>query len=162
MKTLMKYTLVLAVSLLATAVFAQDAGSLQLTTTVQKEQLSVSESGESKKELVAADTVLPGDSVVYTITFVNTGNEAAENVKITNPIPQHLTYQAGSAVGPGTIVEFSVDGGSLFAAAADLTVAEGDELRAATVEDYTHIRWIVQDDFAAGEQGIAQFRAQLN
>jgi uncharacterized repeat protein (TIGR01451 family) len=158
----MKYTLVLAVSLLATAAYAQDGGSLQITTVVQKEQLTVSESGESKTELVAADTVLPGDSVVYTITFVNVSDETAENVKITNPIPQHLTYEAGSAVGAGTVIEFSVDGGSVFAAAADLTVAEGDALRPARVEDYTHIRWVMQHDFAAGEQGTAQFRAQLN
>jgi len=162
MKTLMNYTLVLAVSLLATAAYAQAGGSLQLTTVVHKEQLTVSESGESKTELVAADTVLPGDSVLYTITFVNVSEEAAENVKITNPIPQHLTYEAGSAVGAGTVIEFSVNGGSLFAAAADLTVTEGDELRPARVEDYTHIRWVVQHDFAAGEQGTAQFRAQLN
>jgi len=162
MKTLIKNTLVLAVSLLATAAFAQDAGSLQITTTVQKEQLTLSESGESIKELVAADTVLPGDNVVYTITFVNLSDEAAENVKITNPIPQHLTYEAGSAIGAGTVIEFSVDGGSVFAAAADLTVTEGDESRTARVEDYTHIRWVMQHDLAAGEQGIAQFRAQLN
>jgi len=162
MKTLMKYTLVLAVSLLATAAFAQDSGSLEITTVVQKEQLTVSDSGESKMELVAADTVLPGDSVVYTITFVNVSAEAAQNVIITNPVPAHLTYEAGSALGSGTVVEFSVDGGSVFAAAADLTVAEGDELRTARVEDYTHIRWVMQDDLAAGEQGTAQFRAQLN
>ncbi len=162
MKTLMKYTLVLAVSLLATAAYAQDGGSLQITTVVHKELLTVSESGESKTELVAADTVLPGDSVVYTITFVNVSDETAENVTITNPVPQHLTYEAGSAIGAGTVIEFSVDGGTVFAAAADLTVADGDELRPARVEDYTHIRWVMQHDFAAGEQGTAQFRAQLN
>ena len=60
------------------------------------------------------------------------------------------------------VIEFSVDGGVSYAAAEDLTVDKDGQSRAATAEDYTHIRFVMQDDLAAGAQGIARFRAQLN
>lgn len=154
-------TIVVA-SLLASVAYAEGGGHLKLTTKVQKEQLTTTDTGEQKKELVAATTVLPGDSVVYTIAFENVSDEPAENVTITNPVPQNLTYEMGSAFGPGAVIEFSVDGGTIYAAAADLTVAENGEIRTAQPEDYTHIRWVMQDDLAAGARGIARFRARLN
>ena len=44
---------------------------------------------------------MPGDDLVYTITFQNISDETAENVVITNPIAESLTYVNGSAFGPG-------------------------------------------------------------
>lgn len=163
MKNLSSTVLTTVVALLLVSVaYAQDGGHLKLTTTVQKEQLTITETGEQKKELVAATTVLPGDSVIYTIAFENVSDEAAENVTITNPVPENLTYEVGSAFGPGAVIEFSVDGGTLYAAAAELTVTENGEIRAAQPADYTHIRWVMQNDLAVGAQGIARFRARLN
>jgi len=150
------------VSIPLTAVIAQQSGHLKLSTIVQKEQLTTTPSGEQKKELVAATTVVPGDSVIYTIAFENVGEEPAENVTITNPVPDNLSYEDGSAFGPGSVIEFSVDGGEVFAAAADLKVTENGELRTAGPGDYTHIRWVMQHDLAVGEQGVARFRARLN
>lgn len=154
-------TIVVA-SLLISVAYAQGSGHLKLTTVVQKEQVTTTESGEQKKELVAATTVLPGDSVIYTIAFENVSDESAANVIITNPVPENLTYEAGSAFGPGAVIEFSVDGGAFYAAAADLIVTENGEIRGAQPADYTHIRWVMQNDLAVGAQGIARFRARLN
>ena len=105
---------------------------------------------------------MPGDDVVYTITFTNISDETAENIVITNPISGELTYVEGSAFGPGTRIEFSVDGGLSFAAANELTVSEDGEVRAARAEDFTHIRWVMQNELQAGAQGLARFRARLN
>lgn len=162
MKNLMKISLTLAVLFGAAVAWAQGSDHLQITTVVQKEQLTVTESGEQKTELVVANTVVPGDSVVYTISFKNIGDEAADNVVITNPVPQDLTYEMGSAFGSGAAIEFSVDGGSVFAPAAELTINDDGEPRAARAEDYTHIRWVMSNDLAAGAQGFVQFRARLN
>ena len=147
---------------LSFAVFAQEDGSLDVHTVVQKEEVVVNENGETENRLVAVESVIPGERVFYTITFTNVGDEPAENVVITNPIATELTYVEGSAFGPGMDVQFSVDGGATFAVAADLTVTENGESRAAGPEDFTHIRWVMQGELNTGSQGTARFAAVLN
>lgn len=147
---------------LSFAVYAQEDGSLDVHTVVQKEEVVVNENGESENRLVAVESVIPGERVFYTITFTNVGDEPAENVVITNPIATELTYVEGSAFGPGMDVQFSVDGGATFAVAADLTVTENGETRAAGPEDFTHIRWVMQGELNTGSQGTARFAAVLN
>ena len=161
MKHMMKLLAGLAI-LVAPAAFAQETGHLNVRTVVQKEEVTVNDAGETERRLVVADTVVPGDDVVYTITFTNISNDAAENVVITNPISENLTYINGSAFGPGTVIEFSIDGGQSFAAAEQLRVSLNGEFRTARAEDFTHVRWTMQNDLQAGAQGMAQFRARLN
>ena len=161
MKTILKLMLATSVFLAAIA-GAQETGHLNVRTIVQKEEVVVTDSGETERRLVPAETVVPGDDVVYTITFTNISNETAENVVITNPISQNLTYVAGSAFGPGTVIEFSVDGGQTFGDADELVVSTDGGQRPAGVEDFTHVRWTMEDELAAGAQGMARFRARLN
>lgn len=141
---------------------SQEQGHLNVTSLVQMEEVSEGDNGERLTRLVPADTVVPGDVVIYTTTVENISDKAADNVVVTSPVPEHLSYVAGSAFAPGMLIEFSVDGGVSYAASEDLTVDEDGQSRAATAEDYTHIRFVMQDDLAAGAQGIARFRAQLN
>ncbi len=147
---------------LSIVVFAQEDGSLDVHTVVQKEEVVVNENGESENRLVAVESVIPGERVFYTITFTNVGDEPAENVVITNPIATELTYVEGSAFGPGMDVQFSIDGGATFAVAAELTVTENGETRAAVPGDFTHIRWVMQGELNTGSQGTARFAAVLN
>lgn len=152
--------LLLAVSVSAVALAQQT--HLDVNTVVQKEQVTVNEDGESETRLVPAETVVPGENVIYTITFQNISDEAADNVVITNPIAASLTYVDGSAFGPGTEILFSIDGGQTFAKRDELVVREDDAERPAEPRDFTHIRWVMQQDLAAGAQGIARFTALLN
>lgn len=159
----MKYSksailMMLALSLQAVA---QEQGHLNVTTTVQKQEVTVNDSGEAETRLVAADSVVPGESVVYTITFQNISDEPAANVVITNPISEDLTYVDGSAFGPGTVIQFSTDGGQNFAAAEELTVIDDGVSRPAGPDDFTHIRWVMQNELAVGAQGTARFTAVL-
>jgi uncharacterized repeat protein (TIGR01451 family) len=140
---------------------AQEQGHLNVQTVVQKEQVTVNDAGVAETNLVPADTVVPGENVVYTITFRNISEEPADNVVITNPIADSLTYIEGSAFGPGTEIQFSVDGGQTFASRDDLTVSEDGVVRAASAQDFTHIRWVMQQELAAGAQGVARFSAVL-
>ena len=155
----MKILTAIAACILAFSAAAQ--GHLEITTTVQKEEEFVSDNGETRKRLVTADVVVPGETVFYTITFTNVSDESADNVVITNPIAENLIYVNGSGYGPGTDIEFSVDGGASFGKAEDLQVVENDVARPAEARDYTHVRWVVQGDLAAGEQGTARFAAVL-
>ena len=110
--------------------------------------------------MVVAERVLPGETVFYTITFTNISDEVADSVVITNPIAENLVYVDGSAFGPGTEIQFSVDGRT-FAAAGELTVSEDGATRTAEAADYTHVRWVMQNDLAAGAQGTVRFAAVL-
>jgi uncharacterized repeat protein (TIGR01451 family) len=151
---------IFAVALLSQAnVRAEEA--IQVTTTVQKQVIVEKDDGTKETRLVAADSVVPGERVVYTISFRNTGSEPAENVVITNPIARTLTYVAGSAAGKNLEVEFSVDGGANFAPATELKVADNGVERPATTPDYTHVRWVMRSELAAGGQGQATFAAVL-
>lgn len=161
-----KYRYSLAMLLMAAAIsfpaLAQEQSALDIRTTVQKEETVVSADGTESKQLVPAEKVVPGDEVVYTVRFSNLGSEPAENVVITNPLPAELSYVSDSATGPGTAIEFSVDGGATYGDASSLRVAEPTGERAAQPEDFTHIRWVMKTPLPPGGEGVATFRAILN
>ena len=48
-----------------------------------------------------------------------------------------------------------------FTAAEQLTVSEDGETRAAKASDYTHVRWVLKNNLAAGAQATARFAAVL-
>lgn len=152
----------LLLSFSAANAFSQEQGHLNVTTVVQMEEVNIGEDGERQTRLVPADTVVPGDVVIYTTTVENIREESAENIVVTSPVPEHLSYVAGSAFGPGMHIEFSVDGGLNYAVPENLTVDDEGESRPATAEDYTHIRFVMQGDLAAGAQSIARFSARLD
>ena len=134
---------------------------LDVQTLVQKEQAFINEQGETDKRLVTADIVVPGETVYYTITFTNVSDETAENVVITNPIAADLVYVEGSAFGPGTDMQFSIDDGATFANRDELTVTEDGVERPAVARDFTHVRWVMQNTLEAGAQATARFAAVL-
>ena len=146
---------------LAVSAFAQEQQHLAVSTVVQKEETYRNEAGEEQTRLVVAESVAPGETVFYTITFRNVGDEAAEKVVITNPIADALVYVADSAFGPGADIEFSVDGGNTYGKASELTVVEDGVSRSAESKDFTHVRWVMQGNLAAGAQGTARFAAVL-
>ena len=147
--------------LVALSFSAAAQAHLDVQTVVQKEEVFVNDLGVSDTRLVAADIVVPGEKVFYTITFTNISDETADNVVITNPIAADLIYVEGSGFGPGTDMQFSVDGGKSFATAAELTVTEDGETRAAEASDYTHVRWVLKNNLDAGAQATARFAAVL-
>lgn len=159
MKKLLSVTLILL--LLGQSAAAQEQGSLNVITTVQKEEVIVNDAGETETRLVAANTVVPGEAVIYTISFQNIGDEPAANVVITNPIAETLSYVDGSAFGPGMLLQFSVDDGQNFATAEELTVVDNGESRPAGPDDFTHIRWVMQNELAVGALATARFTAVL-
>lgn len=138
------------------------AGAIEVKTVAEKEERSLTDDGTESVALVPVSTVVPGDEVIYTVTFTNVSSQNAENVTVVDPIPDQMTYVRGSVFGPGTNITFSVDGGQTFAIEEDLRVAtaNGGE-RTAQPEDYTHIRWELRSPLGPGKRGIARFRAVL-
>ena len=118
---------------------------IELATSVEKLMEVAGAEGEGVAELIPVATPLPGDEVVYTVTFTNLQPEAVENVRITSPIPGELRYIEGTAFGPGCQVLYSVDGGRTYGLPAELSVVAADgSPRIANAADYTHIRWVLQ------------------
>jgi uncharacterized repeat protein (TIGR01451 family) len=142
--------------------FAQ-ANCVELKTTGEVEKEVVNDKGEKTKALVAAaDTkVIPGTEVIWTVTAKNVCKESTDKVVITNPVPEHMTLIAGSVIGAGSDISYSVDG-TKFAPAGQLTVSENGATRAARIDEYKLIRWEFKNSLQPGASAFGRFRAVLN
>ena len=135
---------------------------VEISTTAEIEIVEVQADGREVVRLESASRVIPGTEVIYTITAKNTGAQPADSVVVTNPVPLQTRYVDGSASGANTDITFSVDGGQSWGVAQSLTVidANGEE-RAATADDYTHVRWTLQSGLAPDQQVPVWYRAQV-
>jgi len=109
---------------------------------------------------VETTKVIPGTKVRYINTMSNKGNSVAEKLVITNPIPKHMQYVAGSAKCSGDcIITYSLDG-KLFDAPDKLFVTENGKQRVAKAAEYKAIRWLVHT-LDAKQSSSVQFDAIL-
>jgi uncharacterized repeat protein (TIGR01451 family) len=140
---------------------ARSRTSLELTTRVEKiVAVAAVDASAPRTQLVPAGAASPGDELVLTVTFQNVTAQALDGVRITQPIPPNLRYVDGSAIGPGSEVLYSVDGGASYGQPNELKVVAADGARrAATPDDYTHVRWLLKAPLEAGARGFARFRA---
>jgi uncharacterized repeat protein (TIGR01451 family) len=139
------------------------AQTVELVTKVERE-IEVLEKGVKVRKTGPPEKIVPGDEVIYTVTYTNKTGKPAENVSVTNPVPTHTRYRDGSAAGEGATITYSVDGGKTFATPDKLTVAIKDKsgkdiARPAAAADYTHIRWLLKQSVAPGQSGTVRFRA---
>jgi uncharacterized repeat protein (TIGR01451 family) len=138
------------------------APPLQVTTTAELAQLQMA-NGHSSVRLLAADHVVPGDLLIYTLKVRNAGSDPVATPQFVAPIPLHTSYVADSAVGPGAEVLYSVDSGETFDKPQNLRVpGEGGVMRPATAADYTHIRWTLRHGLKPKSVAYARFHARLN
>ena len=152
----------LVVLLLLGGVVSAQQGAIRLEHKAEQWQSVTDENGVETMQLVEASNVVPGEKVLFTVTYINTGDQPAEDVTITNPVPRHMVYVDDSAAGENTSILFSADGGESFATASDLLVRSSDGTqRPAGASDYTHVRWIIRSDVASGTSGTVQFMATV-
>jgi uncharacterized repeat protein (TIGR01451 family) len=149
---------------LSSQAFAQankPANCIELKTTAEVEKEVVNDKGEKSKALVPAGKVIPGTEVVWTVTASNVCKQPSDKVVISNPVPEHMTLIAGSVIGAGSDISFSVDG-QTFAPAGQLTVSENGAPRAARIDEYKLIRWEFRNSLQPGASAFGRFRAVLN
>jgi len=145
----------------ATSAFAQDKGCVALKTDAQMEQDYLDAQGKSAKRLVAPGKVIPGNEIIWTITATNTCAKPADKVVIENAVPEHMTYVADSAMGPGTTITYSLNGRD-FMKQADLVVNEAyGKTRPARVDEIKSIRWVVGAAIAPSSMAFARYRARV-
>ena len=162
MKTLAMFTLSLLVSILAATAWAEAQGNIELKTVAEVEVEITNDDGEKGLKRIPAAKVIPGTEVIYTISYTNVGNQPADNIVITDPIPEHMLYIRGSARGTDTTITYSANGGKTFASADKLKVKNADgSVRLAQSADYTHIRWALNEALKPEHTGQVEFRARL-
>jgi uncharacterized repeat protein (TIGR01451 family) len=128
-------------------------------TAIAEVETKISRNGRDAVQLVAADRVVPGDQVIYTVQIRNTGAAAVLAPSVAYAIPTHMRYVADSAVGPGAEVSYSIDGGRTFDRPENLKVAGPAGERPADAADYTHIRWQLKNSLKGKSVAFARFRA---
>ncbi|MCB1836489.1 MAG: DUF11 domain-containing protein [Alcanivoracaceae bacterium] len=134
---------------------------IELNILAEKELVETSPEGEQVRRRVSAADAAPGEVIFYTLRYSNTGDEAARNVRIDNPVPDGTEYQADSAWGDNAEILFSIDGGTTYKGPANLTYETTNnqgrsEQRRAQPEQYNAVRWIVTE-IPAGQQGSVGF-----
>lgn len=155
--------ILVALTLLALPLAAWAKPEVSITIKAEKEVV-VTEEGKQVKKIVEAAEIFPGETIIYTLNYQNTGTEPASNVAITDPIPAGSVYSLGSASEIGEVT-FSIDQGQSFKKPSLLTyeVTNTDgtkEKRVASPEEYTHIRWTLPP-LAPGDQGSVSFQVKV-
>jgi uncharacterized repeat protein (TIGR01451 family) len=156
-------SLALALTLLAWAARAgAEANGVEIQTSAEVEIKVKADDGAESVQRQPAKKVPPGEAVIYTVRAENKGAKPANDVVVTDPIPEHMDYIDGSASVQGAKVTFSTDGGKTFAAKDKLKIRGKDGVtRAALDSELTHIRWQFEKPLAPGESRSVEFRARV-
>lgn len=130
-----------------------------------EKEIVVVEDGQKKTKIVPATEIAPGETIIYKLAFVNTGDEAATKVQINNPLPEGTVYLPDTASKEIAKPAFSIDGGKTYDQPQNLVVekkqADGSLVkREARPGEYTHIRWIIER-IATGEKGQLSYRVRV-
>ena len=128
---------------------------------VEKEITTRDENGNERVTRIAADTVAPGEEVIYALRFSNEGAEPADDVALVMPVPTEVSYVEGSVTGGLSKITFSADGGQTYVARGRLTVREEGIERPAKSNEITHIKWLLEAPLAANEEREVSYRAVL-
>ncbi|GAA4219091.1 hypothetical protein GCM10022253_20650 [Sphingomonas endophytica] len=140
--------LLLAAAALAAPALA--AGPLQVTSQVMVEAKQRAADGTTRIALVPAQRVVPGDRVVFTLAYRNTGTQPLADLVFDNPVPRGVAYRAPAPNSPAP--ELSVDGRRYGTLA---------QLGAAGPDAVTHVRWRLARPLAPGASGTFAFHAVL-
>lgn len=164
-RALLKRCVVVVAGLLVTVstVWAKPLVSVAITA---EKEVTVVVKGEKVKRRVPIKTIKPEEVIFYTLSYINSGDEAATNAVLDDPIPQGSAYIPGSATGAGAEIVFSIDGGKTFKKPTLLTYEVKNpngsvDNRTASPEEYTHVRWII-DKIPAGAKGKVGFQVRIN
>ena len=140
------------------------AAKVEINVVSEKEVVVVVD-GKRQLKRVPAENIDPGETIVNTIHYRNSGDEKATNIELNIPLPGELTYIPDSASGKGSKITFSIDGGKTFKRPSlltyDVVLPNGKrQSRKATPDSYTHIRWTVKE-IPVGRKGTASYQGRV-
>ena len=150
-----------ALSLLTVFAAPAYAAGLTANQTVEVAIVSIDDQGERSVAYQTAEEVAPGDEIRYILNYANDGDDAASNVRLDMPVPSEINLIEGSVEASTANVTYSIDSGETFSARGDLTISVNGQVRTATAEEITHIRWSFADSIAPGDIGTISYRGVL-
>ncbi len=155
---------VLFAVLLFTPVLVLAQPKISVDMKAEKEVVEVV-NGKKITKRISAKTANPGQKLIFTLQYKNSGNEKATNVKVDNPIPENTVYVVGSGIGKNSKMLFSIDGGKTYKQPSLLTYEEtlpgGKKVKKqASPEQYTHVRWVISE-VPPGKEGTVGFQVRM-
>ncbi len=149
------FACMIAALLVANPAVAQTANAVSLSSDVMVERTSIDANGRNQVSLEEPRVVVPGDRLVFVISYRNNGAQAASDFVVTNPMPSAVAYQSSD----DATARVSIDGGRNWGALSGLLVANPDGTsRPARPEDVTHVRWAFTQPIASGQAGRLMYR----
>ena len=143
------------VAMIAVAPAALAAASPVTLESVVKLDKTVTENGQTKHVLSDPKKVVPGNHLVFLITYRNSGDKPVQNFVVTNPLPSAVVLGDD---GFGSF-DVSVDGGKAWGKLVSLKIGDGKGgVRAAQAADATHVRWVIPA-IAPGASGTLEYHA---
>jgi uncharacterized repeat protein (TIGR01451 family) len=107
--------------------------------------------------------VVPGDKVLFTLKYANTGRVPANGFRATNPMPSAVQFDSVAE----DWAEVSVDNGKNWGKLSTLTIryqaadGTGATSRPANAQDVTHVRWVLTESIAPGASGLVSYRGVI-
>ena len=146
-------------ALLASSVPAlAQSGAVTLQSDAKVERVITDGNGQTSVTLAEPTTVVPGDTVVFTIHYRNTSDRDVSDFVINNPIPAAIRFERSD----NQQAVVSVEGGRTIGRLDTLTVGTVDgTARPATANDVTHVRWTFPQPIAARQSGAVSFRGNV-
>ena len=131
------------------------ANQVALDNAVFVERVSTDAEGKQKILLEEPKVVVPGDRLVFVLSYRNAGAQPADKFVITNPMPSAVQFADAGDTRPLV----SVDGGKQWGLLSDLSIPMNDGARrAAQPADVTHVRWAFARPIPVGGAGKLMFR----
>lgn len=158
-----KTALIALAAILLSPLVALAAPQVTIGITAEKEVI-VTQNGQTVTKRIPATDATPGETIIYTLTVANNGDETATNVVVNDPIPEGTVFLPGSATG-NSEPTFSIDGGKTFQQPSlltyEITNLDGTkEKRTASPDQYTAIRWQIPQ-VAAGAKDELSFSVKV-
>ena len=159
-----KILIMTVVTFLLTAVAALAAPKIDIELIAEVDLKEIVD-GKEVITRVPATEAAPGQTIYYTLTYTNSGDQPATGVKLNDPIPKETIYVSASAFGNGATITYSADDGLTYQEETRVTYKTIDSdgsvsEKTASPEQYTHIRWTL-DTIPAGVTGTVGFKARV-
>lgn len=131
-------------------------------------KVALSGAVERDRKMLAVEkvsSVMPGETLDWTITSENEGTAPAHQYKTVGQIPKGTTFIAGSATADGSAsVTYSIDNGQSYAAQPSVEEKQADgslKRVAAPVSMYTQVRYEWADPLANGGKLTATYKVRV-
>lgn len=152
-----------ALALLTSPLAALAQPKVAISIKAEKE-VTVTTKGKPVKRKIASKGFLPGEEIIYTLSYVNSGTEPATDVLITDPIPAGTVFIPGSA-SDADKATYSINNGKSYSKPTlliyEIKTADGKvQKKVAAPEEYTDIRWTIPT-VPPGGKGSVHFRVKV-